>query len=87
MGLKGREKALFKLLLGLWGEVADGEEVNDMTAERLAGRVMGPLMHKGVGEGRGSGDTDVLLGLAFMIRKRAEYNVTLRGGGRSNAAF
>ncbi|KAK4442946.1 GTPase-activating protein SAC7 [Podospora aff. communis PSN243] len=46
-GLRGPARALFKLLLGLWGEVAEASDVNDMTAERLAGRVMGPLMQGG----------------------------------------
>jgi GTPase-activating protein SAC7 len=82
-GLRGSARALFKLLLGLWGEVAEASDVNDMTAERLAGRVMGPLMH---GNEKGNG-TDMLLGLAFIIRKRAEYNVKLKGGGKSKAAF
>jgi hypothetical protein len=81
MGLKGPGRALFKLLLGLWGEVAERADENDMTAERLAGRVVGPLVGKTV---TGMNETDVLLGLAFVIRKRAEYlhgiNVLGRGG-------
>ncbi|KAK0658083.1 hypothetical protein B0T16DRAFT_489089 [Cercophora newfieldiana] len=83
-GLKGPARALFKLLLNLWGEIADAADANDMTAERLAGRVVRPLMHGGNG---GAHDTDMLLGVAFMIRKRSEYNVSLRGGGKSKAAF
>ncbi|KAK5651256.1 hypothetical protein OQA88_12664 [Cercophora sp. LCS_1] len=80
MGLKSHARALFKLLVNLWGEVADQAEVNDMTAERLAGRVMGPLLQRRY-------ETDLVLGLAFVVRKRSEYGVGLGRGGRSNAAF
>lgn len=80
MGLKGNERALVKLLVNLWGEIAERAEENDMTAERLAGRVMGPLMQRGY-------ETDYVLGLAFVIRRRSEYNVGLGKGGVSRAAF
>ncbi|KAK1752807.1 hypothetical protein QBC47DRAFT_432598 [Echria macrotheca] len=82
-GLRGPARALFKLLLNLWGEIADAADENDMTAERLAGRIMRPLMHMPVERY----DTDFLLGLAFMIRKRSEYNLGLEKGRKSNAAF
>lgn len=84
MGLKGPERALFKLLLTLWGDVAEFSGENQMTAERLAERVMKPLLHTIKGE---KGETDLLLGLAFMIRKRSEYSLNLRNGGKSRAAF
>jgi len=84
MGIHGPRRTLFKLLLNLWGDVADAAEANDMTAERLAGRVIRPLM-QGVAARR---PTDFLLGLAFLIRKRSEYNLAARGVVRkSNAAF
>ncbi|KAK0719141.1 hypothetical protein B0H67DRAFT_642522 [Lasiosphaeris hirsuta] len=81
-GLKGSARDLFKLLLNLWGDIADAADENDMTAERLAGRVLKSLMH--VPEARY--DTDFLLGLAFMIRRRSEYNMELKGK-ISKAAF
>jgi len=81
-GVYGPSRALFKLLLNLWGEVVQVAYVNDMTAERLAQNLMGPLLHlRREGEVQGSEYTDVLLGLAFIIRKRQEYNLAL--GGRS----
>lgn len=84
LGIHGPSRALLRLLLNLWGVVADMAEFNDMTAERLAGRVIRPLMHLPAGRF----DTDFMLGLAFMIRKRSEYQVKAKGGGRrSNAAF
>lgn len=84
LGLRGPARSLFKLLLDLWGDIADAAESNEMTAERLAGRVVRSLMHGPAGRY----DTDFLLGLAFMIRKRSEYSLSLRGDGRkSNAAF
>ncbi|CAK7198250.1 hypothetical protein SEUCBS139899_000909 [Sporothrix eucalyptigena] len=83
-GVRGPARSLLKLLLNLWGDIADAAERNDMTAERLAGRVLRPLMHL---EG-GRYETDYMLSLAFIIRKRSEYALLLRGGGRkSNAAF
>lgn len=81
-GLHGPSRCLFKLLLNLWSDVVDEAHTNDMTAERLAGRLIRPLMHLSAEKH----DTDILLGLAFIIRKRSEYNMTLRGR-RSNAAF
>ncbi|EAQ93888.1 hypothetical protein CHGG_02123 [Chaetomium globosum CBS 148.51] len=45
MGIHGAARALFKLLVGLWGDIADAADANMMTAERLAGRVIRPLMH------------------------------------------
>ncbi|KAK3328761.1 putative RhoGAP group protein [Apodospora peruviana] len=83
-GIHGPSRALLRLLLNLWGDIADLAEVNDMTAERLAGRIMRPIMHLPAARY----DTDLMLGLAFMIRKRSEYRVKARGVGRkSNAAF
>lgn len=71
LGIKGgRERGMVKLLLGLWGEIARYSEVNEMTAERLAGCMLGPLM--GEVTARGSAATNSLLGLAFLIRRRAE---------------
>jgi len=83
-GVRGSARSLFKLLLNLWGDVADASEANDMTAERLAGRVLKPLLHTAPGRY----ETDLVLGLAFLIRKRSEYSAMLRGEGRpSKAAF
>lgn len=83
-GVRGPARSLLKLLLNLWGEIADAAEYNDMTAERLAGRVLRPLTHL---EG-GRYETDYMLSLAFIIRKRSEYALLLRGGERkSNAAL
>lgn len=77
LGIKGgRDRGMVKLLLGLWGEIARHSEVNEMTAERLAGCVLGPLM--GEAKARGSSATNSLLGLAFLIRRRAEET-----GGRA----
>ncbi|KAK3985085.1 putative GTPase-activating protein [Cladorrhinum sp. PSN332] len=84
MGIKGPERALFKLLLSLWADIAEFSGENQMTAERLAERVLRPLLHTIKGE---KGETDFMLGLAFMIRKRSEYNVKMRNGGKSRAAF
>ncbi|KAG7293707.1 hypothetical protein NEMBOFW57_003764 [Staphylotrichum longicolle] len=84
MGIHGPRRTLFKLLLNLWGDIADSADANDMTAERLAGRVIRPLMQ----ETAARRPTDFLLGLAFLIRKRSEYNLAARGVVRkSNAAF
>lgn len=88
-------RSLLKLLLNLWGDIADAADRNGMTAERLARRVVRPLMQLDRGSGGGGsnnkgrqGETDYMLSLAFIIRKRSEYTVLLRGGGRkSNAAF
>lgn len=79
----GPARTLFKLLLNLWGDIADAAADNEMTAERLAGRVLRPLMHSTLAR-----HTDFILGLAFMIRKRSEYNLAARCVARkSNAAF
>ncbi|KAL2126712.1 hypothetical protein VTI74DRAFT_370 [Chaetomium olivicolor] len=84
MGIHGPARALLKLLLNLWGDIADSAEVNEMTAERLAGRAIRPLMHASIARH----PTDFMLALAFMIRKRSEYNLAARGISRkSNAAF
>lgn len=83
LGVRGAARDLFKLLLNLWGDVADAADANDMTAERLAARLLGPLMHLPAGKYT----TDYMLGLAFLIRKRSEYNAVLRGGRKSKAAF
>ncbi|ERT02975.1 hypothetical protein HMPREF1624_01279 [Sporothrix schenckii ATCC 58251] len=83
-GVRGPARSLLKLLLNLWGDIADAADRNDMTAERLAGRVLRPLMQLDGGQYH----TDYMLSLAFIIRKRSEYALLLRGGGRkSNAAF
>jgi hypothetical protein len=91
MGIRGPARALFKLLLNLWGDIADAAAAasNDMTAaERLAGRVIRPLMHAPPTATSGRHHTDLMLGLAFLIRKRSEYNLAARGVTRkSNAAF
>ncbi|KAK4646858.1 uncharacterized protein QC761_100940 [Podospora bellae-mahoneyi] len=88
MGIKGPERSLFKLLLTLWGDIADQAERNEMTAERLAGRVMRPLLHfvpvSAMGKAaakQAQYETDLLLGIAFMIRKRSEYNAELKKNG------
>lgn len=83
LGIRGAARDLFKLLLNLWGDIADAAEVNDMTAERLAARLLNPLMHLPAGKYT----TDYMLGLAFLIRKRSEYSAVLRGGRKSKAAF
>jgi GTPase-activating protein SAC7 len=68
-GLRGPSRSLFKLLLNLWADVAAAEEVNGMTAERLAGVILKPLMHI---EGS-KYQADYKLSLGFVIRKRIEY--------------
>lgn len=83
LGIRGAARSLFKLLLNLWGDVADAAELNEMTAERLAARMLNPLMHLPAGKYT----TDYMLGLAFLIRKRSEYSVMLRDGRKSKAAF
>ncbi|KAK2595709.1 hypothetical protein N8I77_013734 [Diaporthe amygdali] len=83
LGVRGAARSLFKLLLNLWGDVADAADANEMTAERLAARMLNPLMHLPAGKYT----TDFMLGLAFLIRKRSEYSVMLRDGRKSKAAF
>lgn len=83
LGIRGAARSLFKLLLNLWGDVADAADANEMTAERLAARMLNPLMHLPAGKYT----TDYMLGLAFLIRKRSEYSVMLRDGRKSKAAF
>lgn len=83
LGVRGASRSLFKLLLNLWGDIADAADVNEMTAERLAARLLNPLMHLPAGKYT----TDFMLGLAFLIRKRSEYAVMLREGRKSHAAF
>ncbi|KAH6853091.1 hypothetical protein B0I37DRAFT_303441 [Chaetomium sp. MPI-CAGE-AT-0009] len=78
MGIHGPGRALFKLLINLWGDIADAADANMMTPERLAGRLVQPLMHSAAGRRQ----TDFMLGLAFLIRKRSEYNIVARGAGR-----
>lgn len=83
-GMKGPSRNVLKLLLNLWGDVADHAQQNEMTAERLAGSLVKPLLHTPPGNYY----TDLMLGLAFIIRKRSEYSMLLQGEGRrSNAAF
>ncbi|KAI2471002.1 Rho GTPase activation protein [Annulohypoxylon bovei var. microspora] len=72
--LRGPSRTLFKLLLNLWADIAQAEEKNDMTAERLAGVLIKPLMHISSGKY----ETDYMLSLAFLIRKRAEYTDMLK---------
>lgn len=83
LGVRGAARSMFKLLLNLWGDIADAADLNDMTAERLAARLLNPLMHLPPGKYT----TDFMLGLAFLIRKRSEYAVMLREGRKSHAAF
>ncbi|KAI1330872.1 Rho GTPase activation protein [Xylariaceae sp. FL0255] len=73
-GLRGASRSLFKLLLNVWAGVAAAEEENDMTAERLAGVLLKPVLHINSGPNR----TDYLLSLAFLIRKRIEYMALLK---------
>lgn len=82
-GMRGPSRSVFKLLLNLWSAIADAAEKNDMTAERLAGVLLKPLMHT-------SSDkysTDYMLGLAFLLRKRSEYIMMLNEGRQSRSAF
>lgn len=84
LGVRGSAaRSLLKLLLNLWGDIADAADANDMTAERLAARLLNPLMHLPAGKYT----TDYMLGLAFLIRKRSEYAIMLREGRKSHAAF
>ncbi|KAI1497466.1 Rho GTPase activation protein [Biscogniauxia marginata] len=73
-GLRGPSCSLFKLLLNLWAEIAEAADKNDMTAERLAGVVIKPLMHVSSSKY----DTDYMLSLAFLIRRRGEYSELLK---------
>jgi hypothetical protein len=82
-GLRGPSRSLFKLLLNLWSSVADAAEKNDMTAERLAGVLLKPLMHTSSEKY----STDYMLALAFLIRKRSEYIIMLNEGRQSRAAW
>lgn len=84
LGVRGAARSLFKLLLNLLGDIADAADVNDMTAERLASRMLNPLMHLSAAKYT----TDFMLGLAFLIRKRSEYSAVMRRDGKkSKAAF
>ncbi|KAK3904545.1 hypothetical protein C8A05DRAFT_42394 [Staphylotrichum tortipilum] len=82
MGIHGPRRGLFKLLLNLWGDIADAADVNGMTAERLAGWVVRPLLRASDARLH----TDLLLGLAFLIRKRSEYNLAAKGVPRKSRA-
>lgn len=82
MGIHGPRRCLFKLLLNLWGDIADAADVNGMTAERLAGWVVRPLMRASDARLH----TDLLLGLAFLIRKRSEYTLATKGVPRKTRA-
>lgn len=73
-GLRGPSRTLFKLLLNLWADIAQAEEKNDMTAERLAGVLIKPLMHTTSTKY----ETDFMLSLAFLIRRRVEYTELLK---------
>lgn len=80
----GPPRNLLKLLLNLWADVAEAADHNGMTAERLAGRVVQPLMHTSAR----TYTTDYMLGLAFLIRKRSEYLALMQGNkGKAKAAF
>lgn len=80
----GAARAVFKLLLGLWGDVAGAAGEGGMTAERLAERVVRALMGEKVVEKR---EADCVSGLAFLIGRRSEYNLRVGGvGRRGNAA-
>lgn len=83
LGVKGPARNLLKLLLNLWADVAESADENGMTAERLAAKVLQPLMHTSAR----TYTTDYMLGFAFLIRKRSEYMVMLQGKGKSKAAF
>ncbi|KAI0392985.1 Rho GTPase activation protein [Xylariaceae sp. FL0594] len=68
-GLGGPSRSLFKLLLNLWADVAAAENETGMSAERLAGVVLKPLVHV-----EGSKHwTDYKLALGYLIRRRIEY--------------
>ncbi|RYP56259.1 hypothetical protein DL771_012046 [Monosporascus sp. 5C6A] len=67
--IRGPARTVFKLLMNLWADVAAAADQNDMTAERLAGVLLKPLMH--ISSDRY--ETDFVLALAFLIRKRTEY--------------
>ncbi|OTB06462.1 hypothetical protein M426DRAFT_318875 [Hypoxylon sp. CI-4A] len=72
--LRGPSRTLFKLLLNLWADVAQAAEKNDMTAERLASVLIKPLMHISSEKH----ETDFMLSLAFLIRRRSEYTELLK---------
>lgn len=82
-GMRGPSRSVFKLLLNLWSMIADAAEKNDMTAERLAGVLLKPLMHTSSEKY----STDYMLGLAFLLRKRSEYIMMLNEGRHSRSAF
>lgn len=82
-GLRGPARSLFKLLLNLWSSIADAEDKNDMTAERLAAVLLKPLMHTSSEKY----STDFMLALAFLIRKRSEYVMMMNEGRASRAAW
>jgi hypothetical protein len=84
LGVRGPARNLLKLLLNLWADVAEAADRNGMTAERLAGRIVQPLMHTSARTYM----TDYMLGLAFLIRKRCEYLALMQGNkGKAKAAF
>lgn len=84
LGVRGPARNLLKLLLNLWADVAEAADENGMTAERLAAKILQPLMHTDAK----TYTTDYMLSLAFLIRKRCEYLAVLQGNrGKSKAAF
>jgi hypothetical protein len=84
LGVRGAARNLLKLLLNLWADVAEAADDNGMTAERLAARIVQPLMHTSAR----TYTTDYMLGLAFLIRKRSEYLALMQGNkGKAKAAF
>ncbi|KAL2270728.1 hypothetical protein VTJ83DRAFT_99 [Remersonia thermophila] len=82
-GMRGPGRALFKLLLNLWGDITSRAHLNEMTAERLAGRVIRSLMQ----EAATKKFTDYLLGLAFLIRKRSDDLAAARRGTKKTKGF
>ncbi|KXJ86169.1 hypothetical protein Micbo1qcDRAFT_237103 [Microdochium bolleyi] len=78
--LRGPHRSLLKLLLNLWADIAGASEWNDMTAERLAASVIKPLMHIHPEKY----DTDFVLALAYLIRKRGEY-IDIMGSSKKNS--
>jgi hypothetical protein len=82
-GMRGPSRAVFKLLLNLWGDIVARAHLNEMTAERLAGRVIRSLMQ----EAATKKFTDYLLGLAFLIRKRSEDLAAARRGTKKAKGF
>ncbi|KAI0193426.1 Rho GTPase activation protein [Astrocystis sublimbata] len=73
-GLRGPSRSLFKLLLNTWADAAMAEDRNNMKAEALADAVLKPLTHVSSSQHR----IDYMLSLAFLIRKRGEYQQLMK---------